>query len=219
MAETSFVELIERLQNNDQEAIGLIVQRYGRRLRRAIDRAIFERHLATGPSRRGDREGSDIFQTVLLVFLARLERGRHSPSSGPGAELSFETPGHLVAYLKAIAGNEIKRVQRRGRVASESENRHDQAGGAGRGGRIASEPGLARGVARADAQPEAHHTRAAGAGSGSPGRDRTETATRREGNLGPGSSGAELGRGCRATEWLGRGVTENVLAGDPADCE
>ena len=122
MAETSFVELIERLQNNDQEAIGLVVQRYGRALRRAIDRRAFRTAArGTGPSRRGDPEASDIFQTVLLLFLARLDRGRPAPAPGPGSTLTFETPGHLVAYLKAIAENEIKRedgaarVERQGR--------------------------------------------------------------------------------------------------------
>ena len=50
-------------------------------------------------------EASDIFQTVLLLFLARLRRHRDG-SSGP---LHFETPAHLVAYLKAIADREMNR--------------------------------------------------------------------------------------------------------------
>ena len=53
-----------------------------------------------------------------------------------------------MAYLKAIAGNEIKRVHRRGRVAIESENRHDQAGALDEGA------GLPRSLASLAASPE-----------------------------------------------------------------
>jgi DNA-directed RNA polymerase specialized sigma24 family protein len=113
MVETRFVELVERLLNNDREAIELIVARYGPALRRAIDRALFEWQLDRGPRREADGEASDIFQTVMLVFLARLERSRQG--TGSCAQLHFETPGHLIAYLKVIAGNEIKRASRRGR--------------------------------------------------------------------------------------------------------
>ena len=80
-------------------------------LRRAIERALFERRLINGPNYPTDSEASDIFQTVLLLFLARLDRSRIGESTGVG--IWFETPGHLVAYLKAIAGNEIKRRRRR----------------------------------------------------------------------------------------------------------
>ena len=49
MDESSFVELIGRLQSNHRDAIELLIERYGRALRRAIERALFERRLAVGP--------------------------------------------------------------------------------------------------------------------------------------------------------------------------
>jgi DNA-directed RNA polymerase specialized sigma24 family protein len=50
-------------------------------------------------------EASDIFQTVLLLFLARLRR----QADGSREPLHFETPAQLVAYLKAIAEHEMHR--------------------------------------------------------------------------------------------------------------
>jgi RNA polymerase sigma factor (sigma-70 family) len=115
MAEASFAELVGRLQDDDREAVGLLMTRYGRALRRAIDRALFERRLIGGPDHPADPEASDLFQTVLLMFLARLERGRSG--EGSGGALAFDTPGRLVAYLKAIAENEISRRWSRARGA------------------------------------------------------------------------------------------------------
>jgi DNA-directed RNA polymerase specialized sigma24 family protein len=112
MAEPSFIELIERLQHNDRQSIDLLIERYGPALRRAIDRALFERRVTRCRQTVDENEASDIYQTVLLVFLARLERG----CSGAGRRLGFETPGHLVSYLKAIAGNEINRRSRGSRA-------------------------------------------------------------------------------------------------------
>jgi len=126
MAETSFAELIERLQNNDRNALDLLIKQYGLALRRAIDRALFEQRLAVGSTASADTDASDIYQTVLLAFLARL--GRSRGGEGPGAELSFETPGRLVAYLKAIAGNEIKHWRRRRYIAAGIANRIELTG-------------------------------------------------------------------------------------------
>jgi DNA-directed RNA polymerase specialized sigma24 family protein len=59
------------------------------------------------PANATDSDASDVYQTVLLLFLARLNRRQFG--EGRCVTLTFETPGHLVAYLKAIAENEIKR--------------------------------------------------------------------------------------------------------------
>jgi RNA polymerase sigma factor (sigma-70 family) len=126
MSEPSFAELIERLKNNEREAVDVLIIRYGRALRRAIERTLFERRLINGPNNPTDSDASDIFQTVLLLFLARLERSRIGESTGAG--ISFETPGHLVAYLKAIAGNEIKSRRRRECVTVGIRNRNEITG-------------------------------------------------------------------------------------------
>jgi len=98
----SFTDLVERLRRDDRAAVGLLVERYGDALRRSIERALLVRRLAgsgAGP------EASDIFQTVFLLFLVRLRRQR----DGSSEALHFETPGQLVAYLKAIAEHEMNR--------------------------------------------------------------------------------------------------------------
>jgi RNA polymerase sigma factor (sigma-70 family) len=134
----SFTELVERLQNNEREAADLLINRYGQALRRAIERALFERRVVSAAGNRTEAEASDIYQTVLLLFLVRLQRGR-SGNSSAGA-LTFETPGHLVAYLKAIAENEIRRRWRRasasasGSVRIISEGSLTNAGGLGGSG-------------------------------------------------------------------------------------
>jgi DNA-directed RNA polymerase specialized sigma24 family protein len=146
MAEPGFIELIERLQHNDRQAIDLLIERYGRALRRAIDRALFERRLARYRQTPDENEASDIYQTVMLVFLARLERGR----SGAGTRLGFETPGHLVAYLKAIAGNEIKRRSRESRaLARIGDGRMTAAGKQ----QASDEPGLGQLAVSAELTP------------------------------------------------------------------
>lgn len=103
----SFDDLVERLRHDDRAAVGLLVERYGDALRRSIERALLVRRLAgANPGRDpAGSEASDIFQTVLLFFLVRLRR-QGDGSSGP---LHFETPGQLVAYLKAIAEHEMNR--------------------------------------------------------------------------------------------------------------
>jgi hypothetical protein len=105
----SFAELVERLHQDDRAAVGLLVERYGDALRRAIERAMLVRRLAgAGPAPGRDPAGpeaSDIFQTVLLLFLARLRR----QGDGSSRPLHFETPAQLVAYLKAIAEHEMRR--------------------------------------------------------------------------------------------------------------
>ena len=105
--EPSFAELVERLQHNDRAAVGLLIERYGGALRRSIERALLVRRLAgSAPNpERADPEASDVFQTVLLLFLARLRR----QGEGSHGALEFETPAHLVAYLKAIAKHEMMR--------------------------------------------------------------------------------------------------------------
>jgi DNA-directed RNA polymerase specialized sigma24 family protein len=134
MVEASFAELVGRLQDDDREAVELLVTRYGRALRRAIDRALFEHRLVGGSDHPADREASDLFQTVLLLFLARLQRVRSG--EGSGGALTFETPGHLVAYLKAIAEHEIGRRRPRGGTAFRLGSRHSlvEVGGQGRAG-------------------------------------------------------------------------------------
>jgi DNA-directed RNA polymerase specialized sigma24 family protein len=106
-SQPSFTDLVERLHRNDPAAVGLLVERYGGALRRSIERAFLVRRLAgVGPGRDPvGPEASDIFQTVLLLFLVRLRRHR----DGSSEPLHFETPAHLVAYLKAIAEHEMKR--------------------------------------------------------------------------------------------------------------
>src|SRR5262245_3019444 len=120
MAESSFSELIARLQHNDREAIDLLIERYGRALRRTIERALFERQLIGRPGSVVDSDASDIYQTVLLAFLVRIRRSQESAgtSSGP----FFETPAHLLAYLKVIAGNEIHRRQVRAHTAARARS-------------------------------------------------------------------------------------------------
>jgi DNA-directed RNA polymerase specialized sigma24 family protein len=104
-SEPSFAQLVERLERDDRAAVGLLIERYGGALRRSIERALLVRRLA-GPGRdRIGAEASDIFQSVMLLFLARLERQR----DGSSETLQFETPAHLVAYLKAIAEHEMAR--------------------------------------------------------------------------------------------------------------
>jgi DNA-directed RNA polymerase specialized sigma24 family protein len=105
-SQPSFTDLVERLHRDDRAAVGLLVERYGDALRRAIERALLVRRLAgsgAGPGRDpAGPEASDIFQTVLLLFLARLRR----QADGSGEPLHFEMPAQLVAYLKAIAEHE-----------------------------------------------------------------------------------------------------------------
>jgi RNA polymerase sigma factor (sigma-70 family) len=134
MSEPSFADLVERLQNNEPEAVDLLVARYGRALRRAIERALFERRVASAHGDLADGDASDVFQTVLLLFLVRLRRRESGDElTGP---LSFETPGHLVAYLKAIASNEIRRRFRRrsGAVRIIGDGSLTDAGGEGGSG-------------------------------------------------------------------------------------
>lgn len=118
--EPSFAELVERLQQDDRAAVGLLIERYGSALRRAIERALWDRRLAsTGATSVPDPvgpESSDVFQTVLLLFLIRLRRHR----DGSGATLHFETPAHLVAYLKAIAEHELGRRRASGIIRAEA---------------------------------------------------------------------------------------------------
>jgi hypothetical protein len=107
MSEPSFAELVERLQHDDRTAVGLLIERYGQALRRSIERSLLVRRLA-GAGRAHDPvgpEASDVLQTVLLLFWARLQRQR----DGSSEALHFETPAHLVAYLKAIAEHEMAR--------------------------------------------------------------------------------------------------------------
>jgi len=108
-SQPSFTDLIERLHRDDRAAVGLLVERYGDALRRSIERALLVRRLSgsgAGPGRDPvGSEASDIFQTVLLLFLVRLRRQR----DGSSEPLHFETPGQLVAYLKAIAEHEMNR--------------------------------------------------------------------------------------------------------------
>src|ERR1017187_7363095 len=97
MSEPSFAELVERLESDDHSAVGLLIERYGNALRRAIERSLSVRRLcgaAPGLDPAGG-EASDVFQTVLLLFLARLRPHRDGTSDA----LRFETPAHLVAYL------------------------------------------------------------------------------------------------------------------------
>jgi hypothetical protein len=105
----SFTDLVERLRRDDRAAVGLLVERYGDALRRSIERALLVRRLAgsgAGPGRDpAGPEASDIFQTVLLLFLVRLRRQR----DGSSEALHFETPAQLVGYLKAIAEHEMNR--------------------------------------------------------------------------------------------------------------
>ena len=108
-SQPSFADLVERLHQDDPAAVGLLVERYGDALRRSIERAFLVRRLAgSGAGQGGDlvgSEASDIFQTVLLLFLVRLRRHR----DGSSGSLHFEAPGQLVAYLKAIAEHEMNR--------------------------------------------------------------------------------------------------------------
>jgi hypothetical protein len=108
-SQPSFTDLVERLHQDDPAAVGLLVERYGDALRRSIERAFLVRRLAGVGAGSGrdpiGSEASDIFQTVLLLFLARLRRQR----DGSSTALQFETPAHLVAYLKAIAEHEMNR--------------------------------------------------------------------------------------------------------------
>jgi DNA-directed RNA polymerase specialized sigma24 family protein len=108
-SQPSFAELVERLHRDDRAAVGLLVERYGGALRRAIERALLLRRLpgvGAGPHRDpAGPEASDIFQTVHLLFLSRLRR----QADGWSEPLHFETPAQLVAYLKAIAEHEMHR--------------------------------------------------------------------------------------------------------------
>jgi RNA polymerase sigma factor (sigma-70 family) len=128
MSEPSFAELVERLQNQEREAVDLLIARYGHALRRAIERALFERRVASARGQVAECDASDVYQTVLLLFLVRLQRSRFS--DGSSGELAFDTPGHLVAYLKAIADNEIRHRWRRtsGAVRIVSEGSLTDAG-------------------------------------------------------------------------------------------
>lgn len=87
--ELSFGELVQRLQHDDRAAVGVLIERYGASLRRWIERALRVGRLAAaaGHSGRVDAEASDVFQTVLLLFLARLRRQREV--SGGGRSLHF----------------------------------------------------------------------------------------------------------------------------------
>jgi DNA-directed RNA polymerase specialized sigma24 family protein len=105
--EASFAELVERLQHNDRAAVGVLIERYGGALRRSIERALWARRLGgsgSNPEPVG-AEASDVFQTVLLLFWARLRRQQ----DGSHQTLHFETPAHLVAYLRVIAQHELVR--------------------------------------------------------------------------------------------------------------
>jgi DNA-directed RNA polymerase specialized sigma24 family protein len=106
-SQPNFTDLIGRLHRDDREAIDLLVERYGGALRRSIERAFLVRRLSGPGGGRdpADPEVSDIFQTVFVSFLIRLRRQR----DGSSGALSFEAPGQLVAYLKAIAEHEMNR--------------------------------------------------------------------------------------------------------------
>ena len=73
-SELSFAQLVERLQHDDRAAVGLVVERYGDALRRAIERALLVRRLNASSRASDEPEASDVFQTVMLLFLARLQR-------------------------------------------------------------------------------------------------------------------------------------------------
>src|SRR3954453_7096341 len=105
VSEPSFAHLVERLERDDRAAVGLLNERYGGALRRSIERALLVRRLAVPGKNPVGAEASDIFQSVMLLFLARLQRQR----DGSSGTLCFETPAHLVAYLKAIAEHEMAR--------------------------------------------------------------------------------------------------------------
>ena len=150
-SQPSFADLIGRLHQDDRAAVGLLVERYGDALRRSIERALLVRRLAGSGLGSGrdpvGPEASDIFQTVLLLFLVRLRRHR----DGSSGALHFEAPGQLVAYLKAIAEHELnRRPSRRDRPAR----------GGDRSGRAA---GPRAGLRRADAQRSPAGSRAPGA--------------------------------------------------------
>jgi hypothetical protein len=104
-SEPSFAQLVERLERDDRAAVGLLIERYGGALRRSIERALLVQRLAVPGKNPVSPEASDIFQSVMLLFLARLQRQR----DGSSVALCFETPAHLVAYLKAIAEHEMAR--------------------------------------------------------------------------------------------------------------
>jgi DNA-directed RNA polymerase specialized sigma24 family protein len=104
-SEPSFAQLVERLERDDRAAVGLLIERYGGALRRSIERALLVRRLLVPGRDRVGAEASDIFQSVMLLFLARLQRQR----DGSSGTLQFETPAHLVAYLKTIAEHEMAR--------------------------------------------------------------------------------------------------------------
>ena len=136
MSEPSFAELVERLESDDHSAVGLLVERYGDALRRAIERSLSVRRLGgagAGLDPAGG-EASDVFQTVLLLFLARLRRHRDGTSDA----LQFETPAHLVAYLKAIAEHEM--VRRRSNASLLAPSRDGQGHGRRSSSRPPSEP-------------------------------------------------------------------------------
>jgi hypothetical protein len=118
MSEPSFTELVERLESDDHSAVGLLIERYGNALRRAIERSLSVRRLGRGTAGfdPAGGEASDVFQTVLLLFLARLRRHR----DGTSGTLRFETPAHLVAYLKAIAEHEMVRRRSQARLLATS---------------------------------------------------------------------------------------------------
>jgi hypothetical protein len=85
-SQPSFTELVERLHQDDRAAVSLLIERYGGALRRAIEHALLVRRLAgagAGPGRDpAGPEASEIFQTVLLLFLVRLRR-QGDGTSGP----------------------------------------------------------------------------------------------------------------------------------------
>jgi DNA-directed RNA polymerase specialized sigma24 family protein len=101
MIESSFTEIVERLRDNDREAVDLLTIHYGRAMGRAIERALFERTLIGGLSHPTESVASEILQTVLLMFLVRLERNR------VGGAWAFGSTGHLVDYLRSVTEKEI----------------------------------------------------------------------------------------------------------------
>jgi len=124
MLEPSFAELVEKLESDDHSAVELLIERYGNALRRAIERSLSVRRLGGVTSRLdlAGGEASDVFQTVLLLFLARLRRHRDGTSDA----LRFETPAHLVAYLKAIAEHEMVRRRSHARLLATSRDGQGQ---------------------------------------------------------------------------------------------
>jgi RNA polymerase sigma factor (sigma-70 family) len=99
--ERTFAELIARIQNGDQEAAGLFVQRYWPQVQRVVRLGLTDRRL------RQRLDSLDVCQSVFGDFFLDMALGKYQPDS----------PTQLIQLLRTIAQNRVVDYGRKHRAA------------------------------------------------------------------------------------------------------